>query len=217
MKKLKLYSNTKLISDKLIELENNQKTYNRLLEGLMLLGEFEEKTEIESYEQDEDKMLVYCSDVNGDILMFYPYSNDKKDYLKIKKVTNEGEKQYDLALAKKFELTPENIELTQTQKEYAFKFGRLITDEKTFYTIFLGSDVAYKIEIEEPSKTIKGQDILDALNSLETAPSLMDFIETINKQKINFKSVKTDAYKEFKNVGSFTIGTKKLEKGTQKN
>ena len=36
MKKLKLYSNTKLISDKLIELENNQKTYNRLLEGLML-------------------------------------------------------------------------------------------------------------------------------------------------------------------------------------
>lgn len=217
MKKLKLYSNTKLISDKLIELENNQKTYNRLLEGLMLLGEFEEKTEIESYEQDEDKMLVYCSDANGDILMFYPYSNDKKDYLKIKKVTNEGEKQYDLALAKKFELTPENIELTQTQKEYAFKLGRLITDEKTFYTIFLGSDVAYKIEIEEPSKTIKGQDILDALNSLETAPSLMDFIETINKQKINFKSVKTDAYKEFKNVGSFTIGTKKLEKGTQKN
>lgn len=217
MKKLKLYSNAKLISDKLIELENNQKTYNRLLEGLMLLGEFEEKTEIESYEQDEDKMLVYCSDANGDILMFYPYSNDKKDYLKIKKVTNEGEKQYDLALAKKFELTPENIELTQTQKEYAFKFGRLITDEKTFYTIFLGSDVAYKIEIEEPSKTIKGQDILDALNSLETAPSLMDFIETINKQKINFKSVKTDAYKEFKNVGSFTIGTKKLEKGTQKN
>ena len=217
MKKLKLYSNTKLISDKLIELENNQKTYNRLLEGLMLLGEFEEKTEIESYEQDEDKMLVYCSDANGDILMFYPYSNDKKDYLKIKKVTNEGEKQYDLALAKKFELTPENIELTQTQKEYAFKFGRLITDEKTFYTIFLGSDVAYKIEIEEPSKTIKGQNILDALNSLETAPSLMDFIEAINKQKINFKSVKTDAYKEFKNVGSFTIGTKELEKGTQKN
>ena len=45
----------------------------------------------------------------------------------------------------------------------------------------------------------------------------MDFIEAINKQKINFKSVKTDAYKEFKNVGSFTIGTKELEKGTQKN
>ena len=33
MKKLKLYSNTKLISDKLIELENNQKTYNRLLQA----------------------------------------------------------------------------------------------------------------------------------------------------------------------------------------
>lgn len=218
MSNIKLYSNDENIASELIQLENNQKTYNRLLDGLVLLGKFGKKSEVELYEtiknDKEAKRKVYCTDLNGDLLMFYSDSTDKKDYLKITKVTYDGEKEYDIALSKKFELTPENIELTRIDKVYGFKFGRFITDEKTFYTLFIGNDISYRIEIEEPSLGIDSNSILESLNSLENMPSLMDFIEVFTKisseRNLEFASIKTEMYQEFKNVGTYVInGSKK--------
>ena len=220
MNKLKLYSNDTTISSKLKELENNKKQYSRLLEGLVLLGKFESKAEVELYENIkndvEEKTIVYCTDVNSDLLMFYIDSTDKKDYLKLTKVTYSGDRKYDLALAKKFELTKENIELTRTDKVYNFKFGRLITDEKTFYTIFLSEDNVYKIEIEEPNNIPNISNIINSLNSLEQMPSLMNYIDIFSKQNISFKSAKTEVYKDFVNIGTYVINNNEDDKNKNK-
>ena len=217
-KSIKLYTDDNAISNELKQLKSSLKTYQRLLEGMLLLGNFTYSAKVEEYERtekdQETKRKVFCTDLNGDLIMFYSSSIDKKDYLKISKVTYDGEKQYDLALAKKFELTPENIELTRTDKVNSFKYGRLITDNKTFYTLLLGNDIIYKIEIEKPNMGIAAQNILNMLNSLDSIPSLMDYVEILNRlindNKLEYESIKTDMYQEFKKVCSYTIeGNKK--------
>ena len=215
---IKLYTKDANIATQLEKLKEQQKVYNKLLEGICVLGSFHKNIELELYNSikndTNDKTIVYCTDLNGDLIMFYSSSTDKKDYLKISKVTYDGEKQYDLALAKKFELTPENIELTRTDKVNSFKYGRLITDNKTFYTLLLGNDIIYKIEIENPNMGIAAQSILNMLNSLDSIPSLMDYVEILNRlindNKLEYESIKTDMYQEFKKVCSYTIeGNKK--------
>ena len=92
-------------------------------------------TEVEKYSK------LWCSGLDGNILMFCLESMFKKDKTIIEKLTNESYRIYYLSLVKKFKLTSENIDLIQTSKVFNFKFGRLIIDEKGFYNLFLGDNV----------------------------------------------------------------------------
>lgn len=123
-----IFSNDKLLLQRIEKFKNeNQKLYQRILEVLQLLGNFPIMIEVELYDSKDTEVEKYsklwCSDLDGNILIFYLESMFKKDKTIIEKLTNESYRIYDLSLAKKFKLTSENIDLIQTSKVFNFKFG----------------------------------------------------------------------------------------------
>lgn len=115
---------------------------------------------------------------------------------------------YDLFLCKKYVLTNDNIDLIKTNKIYNFKFGRLITDEKSFYNIFLGNDICYQIEIDfKEKKIISAQNLLDYLNKLESVPTFKEYVEMFESllSVDDFQMATLSAYKNFIRNGSIKI------------
>lgn len=70
-------------------------------------------------------------------------------------------------------LTSENIGYTRTSQEYGFKFGRLITDDYSFYSLFLRDDVGYQIEGNFNENL--SVELLSVLNKFDKMPSLMEY------------------------------------------
>lgn len=85
-------------------MKSNSKVYLKLITGLQLLGNFEGKTEIDLYDKIDDdkekKIKLWCTDSDDNLFVFYGYSSDRTDLLKIAKETNEETLEYDLTLAK---------------------------------------------------------------------------------------------------------------------
>ncbi len=188
------------------ELKKDNKTYFKLIEALKLLGNFCAITNVELFEKikndDEEKIILCCSDINKELFLFYGKSTDRKDLLRITKITNNSEKNYDISLAKKFELTNDNISHTISGKEYNFKYGRLITDEEETYSLFLGDNISY--QIDGTFSTNASDEILKGLNQLEKVPTLHDFAVIIEK---SFQSLRKEysvsslsSYKNFNRV-----------------
>ena len=100
----------------------------------------------------------------------------------------------------------------KTKDIYNFKYGRLITDNSTFYTIYLGDDIGYQIDIDTINDNIDYNDILYYLNKLDKKPTLIDYInifERIIKEKnILFKDIKINSYKEYKTTGVVKLNDK---------
>ena len=148
--KFDLYSDDERINSLLLNLKSKPKIYSRIITSLSLLGKFSKKTDVELFDiisdDENEKILLCCTDEENNMFLFYADSTDRKDWLKITKISNDDEKTYDISLAKKFLLTSENIGYTRTSQEYGFKFGRLITDDYSFYSLFLRDDVGYQIE-----------------------------------------------------------------------
>ena len=149
-KTFNLASSNEEVNSVLNNMKSNSKVYLKLITGLQLLGNFEWKTEIDFYDKIDDdkekKIRLWCTDSDDNLFVFYGYSSDRTDLLKITKETNEETLEYDLTLAKKFALNSNNINFTRSNQIYGFKFGRLITDSNNFYSLFLKNDIGYQIE-----------------------------------------------------------------------
>lgn len=217
-KKFDLSSFDEKVQLMLRELKEDSKTYERLLEGLQVLGNFKnEEYLVEIYDvrvvDKNNKVRLCFTDETGNIFIIYGKSNDKKDNLLINKSSNEKDCMYDISLAKKAEINKDNIELTRTDKTYGLKFGRLITDDKTFYSLFLGNEVVYQIE-GDFDKGMK-EALISKLNKVENNPQLVDFIkivETITQENgISFNEATIRTFKSFYKIGEFKIGGKKEE------
>lgn len=213
-----IYSNDELLSQRLEKFKTEeQKLYQRILEALQLLGNFPTKTEVELYEsketEDENYSKLWCSDLDGNILIFYLESILKKDKTKIEKLTNDSHRIYDLSLAKKFKLTSENIDIIQTSKIFNFKFGRLITDERSFYNLFLGDNVCYQIQINDNQEELNAKDLLTLLNQLEIIPTFKNytdiFAQLICEKQINYSLMLLGAYKNFESLGRLKLQEEK--------
>lgn len=213
-----IFSNDELLLQRIEKFKTeDQKLYQRILEALQLLGNFPIKIEVELYEskdtEEEKYSRLWCNDLDGNILIFYLESMFKKDKTIIEKLTNESHRIYDLSLAKKFKLTSENIDLIQTSKVFNFKFGRLITDEKSFYNLFLGDNVCYQIKIGGNQEFIEAQDLLPLLNKLETIPNFKNyndiFAQVICDKSINYNTMLLGAYKNFESMGTLIINEEK--------
>lgn len=213
-----IYSNDELLSQRLEKFKiEEQKLYQRILEALQLLGNFPTKIEVELYDsketEDENYLKLWCSDLDGNILIFYLESILKKDKTKIEKLTNDSHRIYDLSLAKKFKLTSENIDMIQTSKIFNFKFGRLITDEKSFYNLFLGDNVCYQIQINDNQEELNAKDLLTLLNQLEIIPTFKNytdiFAQLICEKQINYSSMLLGAYKNFESLGRLKLQEEK--------
>ena len=197
-----------------------------MLGFLQLLGNFDGKTEVDFYEEnnkdDKKNIKVWLSDLEGNIFILTPYSTSRAELTIVEKLTNDNHFKYDLALAKKFNLTSDNVELTQTEFVSNFKFGRLITDNKSFYNLFLSDNVCYQIQINSSSNddNIDSKELLIELNKLENIPKFMEYIEIfdslLQKSNINYSLISLRAYKNFEKIGSLSINgdESKVEKVT---
>lgn len=213
-----MFSKNENVHNILYNMQLNQKLYLRLVESLQVLGRFDDKVEVDFYDRVENKkgtkIRLWCTDSEGNLFIFYGISCDRKDWLKIIKETNEEELEYDISLAKKYSLNLENINFTRTKQIYDFKFGRLVTDEKTFYSLFLGSDIIYQILGNFNGNVIK--DLLNQLNELKNEPKFMDFLNVFNKvltnNKIQYFVSSISAIKDFELTSSFQLNIKDKKK-----
>lgn len=214
-----LYAKNETIVNVLEEFKNNQKSYLRMLGLLQLLGNFDGKTEVDFYEEnnkdDKKNIKIWLSDLEGNIFILTPYSSSRAELTIVEKLTNDNHFKYDLALAKKFSLTSDNVELTQTEFVSNFKFGRLITDNKSFYNLFLSDNVCYQIQINSSSNdgNIDSKELLIELNKLENIPKFMEYIEIfdslLQKSNINYSLINLRAYKNFESMGTLIINDEK--------
>ena len=218
-----LYTKNETIVNVLEEFKNNQKSYLRMLGLLQLLGNSDGKTEVDFYEEnnkdDKKNIKIWFSDLEGNIFILTTYSTSRAELTIVEKLTNDNHFKCDLALAKKFNLTSDNVELTQTEFVSTFKFGRLITDNKSFYNLFLSDNVCYQIQINSNSNddNIDSKELLIELNKLENIPKFMEYIEIfdslLQKSNINYSLISLRAYKNFEKIGSLSInGDKKKKK-----
>lgn len=217
-----LVSSNEEVNSVLNNMKSNSKVYLKLITGLQLLGNFEGKTEIDFYDKiDEDKekkIRLWSTDSDDNLFVFYGFSSDRKDLLKIIKETNEEALEYDLILAKKFNLNSNNINFTRFNRSYGFKFGRLITDSNNFYSLFLRDDIGYQIQGDLRADIVK--ELLSELNKLENLPKLTDYLDIFERiltvKDIHFSTLSISAFKDFENVGSFQINDEKSKSLTLK-
>ena len=215
-KKFDLTSLDERVQLMLKELKEDTKTYQRLLEALNVLGDFKDREYLaEIYDvkvMDKNHKVRLCfTDETGNIFIIYGKTNDKKDNLIINKSSNDKDCMYDISLAKKSDISKDNIELTRAGKTYGLKFGRLITDDKTIYSLFLGNEVVFQIE-GDFSQGMKDE-IISKLNKLENYPQLVDFIKVVEsvtqENGVSFKEAIIRTFKSFYKIGEFKIDSPK--------
>lgn len=197
----------------------NSKIYLKLISALQHLGHFdEEKNEVEIYDsvetEENKKIRLWCSDFDDNLFIFYAKSNDKKDIFKIAKETNEKTIEYDLSLAKKYDITSDNIELTRTGKILNFKFGRLITDDKSFYSLFMSGDLVFQVSGDFDKELTN--DIIVKLNNFLVIPTLSEFIRffeiVLSENDCSFSELNVLAFKEGIKVGNIVVGEQRKDK-----
>ena len=213
-KGISLFTTDEFLMSVLEEFKNNQKLYLRILEFLQLAGNFEGKTEINLYDisntDEEQSIKIWLSDIEGNIFVLTPSSTIRSDTTIVEKLTNSSNIKYDLALAKKFKLTQDNIDLLRSGLTYNFKFGRLITNADDFYSLFLGNNICYQIQLNKStSNSIDTNSLLFELNKLETMPTFKDYIEifghTLNELEIEYDTMLLSSYNNFECLGTFSL------------
>lgn len=213
-----LKSNDEKIQKILFNMKQNLKLYSKLITALQLLGTFAGKTEVELYDvvdnENESIIRLWYSDLDDNIFIFHAKSDDKKDIFKIVKETNEKTIEYDLSLAKKYDITSDNIELTRTGKILNFKFGRLITDDKSFYSLFMSGDLVFQVSGDFDKELTN--DIIVKLNNFLVIPTLSEFIRVfeivLSENDCSFSELNVLAFKEGIKVGNIVVGEQRKDK-----
>lgn len=209
-----LKSNDDKVKEILFNMKQNLKLYSKLITALQLLGTFDGKVEVELYDvvddENESSIRLWCSDNLGNLFIFYAMSTNRNNLLKIVKETNEQEYEYDLSLSKKFLLNGDNIDFTRYGNINDVKFGRLITNEKDFYSIFMGNDLGYQIQGDfDVSLTLS---LITRINKLSSIPTLPDYIkifeEALLENNCNFSKMQVFAFKEFVRTCNLNINNK---------
>ena len=213
--KFDFYSSDEKVLSFIEKLKSQNKQYSKIYKALSLIGNFDKKVEVSLYDilEDEEctKVTLYFFDLDDSLFTICPTSNNKNDILKITKEDNTREIYYDLSILKKFELTEENIQLTRTSNVLNTRFGRLITDNKTFYSLFLGNNIAYQINIEysNDSETVLTESLVKKLNLLSNVPRLMDYVTLFSNQleenNCEFDELSLFSFKNFELVTSLIV------------
>ena len=198
-----LKSNDEKIQEILFNMKQNLKLYSKLITALQLLGTFDGKTEVELYDmvdnENESSIRLWCSDNLGNLFIFYGMSTNRNNLLKIVKETNEQEYEYDISLSKKFPLNEDNIDFTRYGNINDVKFGRLITNEKDFYSLFMGNDLGYQIQGDFNVSLTSS--LITRINKLPSIPTLPDYIkifeDVLLENDCKFSKMQILGFKEF--------------------
>ena len=212
-----LKSNDEKIQEILFNMKQNLKLYSKLITALQLLGTFDGKTEVELYDmvdnENESSIRLWCSDNLGNLFIFYGMSTNRNNLLKIVKETNEQEYEYDISLSKKFPLNEDNIDFTRYGNINDVKFGRLITNGKDFYSIFIGNDLGYQIQGDfDVSLT---PSLITRINKLQSIPTLFDYMQIFEdvllENDCKFSKMQILAFKEFVRTCNLNVNNEVLK------
>lgn len=218
-KSFDLYSKDEELSKKIDVFKKNQKLYAKIISVLKLLGNFTNQIEVFIYEivdkEECNSVKLCCNDLDDNIFLFFLSSSSKEDTTKIYKETNKGTLYYDVSLAKKYELNEENIEFIRTSIVNNFKFGRLITDNNSFYSIMLGNDIGYQIKVEFIGEnTILSNDLLQHLNQFAEVPTFVQITNVFEllllEKELDFSILTMSAYKNLKRIGYISFNGNQL-------
>lgn len=211
----KFYTQDKYLKEYLINYESKfKKIENKIIEFMNVVGTFPVSVELNLYDvkkKDDNitDIIVYCTDFYHNIFTFSLYSDERNNLNIIEKSTDNGDTKYDVSLSKKYELTKDNVDLIKTDKQYNFKYGRLVTDEKSFYSIFLGNDKSYQLTINFKNDSMSRIDILKELNSLDSEPNFITTVKIFENilecNNLEYSSLKLDYYENFEKKESFQL------------
>lgn len=209
-----LYSEMNTTKEILENLKSKTKIYSKIMESLLILGNFNGNVEVEIYDiknMDEKREIrLCCTDLDDNIFIFFAESFNKNDSLKITKESNSKISEYDISLSKKFDLSNENIDFTKTGRKFDFKYGRLICGSD-FYSLFLKDNIGYQI-ICDYNYDISN-DLIKKLNKLPNTPKLNDFINIFDgclKEKddiISYAAI--SSFQKFRRIDYCIIGDSK--------
>lgn len=212
-----LKSNDEKIQEVLFNMKQNLKLYSKLITALQLLGTFDGKAEVELYDvvdnENESSIRLWCSDNLGNLFIFYGMSTNRNNLLKIVKETNEQEYEYDISLSKKFPLNEDNIDFTRYGNINDVKFGRLITNEKDFYSLFMGNDLGYQIQGD--FNILLTSSLITRINKLPSIPTLPDYIkifeDVLLENDCKFSKMQILAFKEFVRTCNLNVNNEFLK------
>lgn len=212
-----LKSNDEKIQEILFNMKQNLKLYSKLKTALELLGSFEDKVDVELYDvvenKNESSIRLWCSDNLGNLFIFYALSTNRNNLLKIVKETNEQEYEYDLSLSKKISLNEDNIDFTRYGNINDVKFGRLITNEKDFYSLFMGNDLGYQIQGDFNVSLTSS--LITRINKLPSIPTLPDYIkifeDVLLENDCKFSKMQILAFKEFVRTCNLNVNNEVLK------
>ena len=201
----------------LSSMKSNSKAYSKLKTALELLGSFEDKVDVELYDmvdnENESSIRLWCSDNLGNLFIFYGMSTNRNNLLKIVKETNEQEYEYDISLSKKFPLNEDNIDFTRYGNINDVKFGRLITNEKDFYSLFMGNDLGYQIQGDFNVSLTSS--LITRINKLPSIPTLPDYIkifeDVLLENDCKFSKMQILAFKEFVRTCNLNVNNEVLK------
>ena len=216
---IKFFTQDKSLNGYLSNYENKyKKIENKIIEFMNIVGTFPVSVELNLYEVKKEKdnitdIIVYCTDFYHNIFIFSLYSNERNNLNIIEKSTDGGDTKYDVSLSNKYELTKDNVDLIKTDKQYNFKYGRLVTDEKSFYSIFLGNNKSYQLTINFKNDSLLKDDLLKKLNSLDSEPNFMTIVRMFESMlmsnNLEYSSLKLDYYEDFEKKESFQLDNDK--------
>ena len=171
---INLISNNYKIDILIDELKQKPSLYNKLVNSLLFLGDFNKDIVCNLYKEVDNKYesftKLWCEDNNGNVFVFYITSKQRTDLNIITKLAEE-ETNYDISLIKKAKLNEDNVDLIKFDQVCNFKFGRLITDNKTYFNIFLKDNICYRVSLIGNEDVIHTNIIIDKLNNLKDVPS----------------------------------------------
>ena len=190
-------------------LKSNPKFYQKLMDAFDILGYFDNTIEAEVFSRDKRRGRVdlLLTDKNEDLFIITPRSNSKNDLTIIRKLSGDYDESYDLSIIKKNELTNDNIDLCRTDTIYNTRYGRLISDRKTFVTALFGDNYTYQM-LSDFTNPINIEPLISEMNSKEEKPSFKEFVSGIEKSvdpsEID-NILELNCYRNFDKVGSIKV------------
>ena len=129
-------------------LENYRCSRNRyqyILDFLNSLGKFNSDIYLNAYDKSEKCIKATFFDLDNDIYIISIFNANSDEYNVIEKLTNYNHLKYNIKLLGERRPTKENVELCRYGDEYNFKSGKIITDNKSFLSVFFKNDITYQV------------------------------------------------------------------------
>lgn len=196
IKDIRLVSKSYSIIDDLENFASRKKLFNNFKSFLVVDGNFADEVGIEQLDLSKDYSRCFVEDLDKVSYVFYLYNTDSSQYGIIEK---DGGLLYDLKLLKNSNLNYDNVDICRTGNVSNFKFGRFITDNKTFISVFLANDVCYQL-LFNSDELLDTKPILDKLNKVDDL-SFKKFTDIVDECQEGLDLISLKIYKDFETIG----------------